>query len=147
LNCRANHLAQVLRAHGVGPEVSVALCLERSLDMAVAVFGILKSGGVLLPVDAAQPSDRLSKMLEEGAADLILADKNKIGRLPVNPAAVLCAEEVCRQSSRDISTTQLETLTADNLCAIFFTSGSTGAPKGVLVSHRVASKILWTQAN
>jgi amino acid adenylation domain-containing protein len=145
LNRRADRIAGRLRAHGVGPEVFVGICMNPSLEMAVAVLGLLKAGGVLVPLDPDLPLERLQVILQETAAPVILVKNDMMNRLPDTRATVLCIDESLNDSGQEILNGQSSTVTADNLCAVFFTSGSTGKPKGVLVPHRVACRILWAQ--
>jgi amino acid adenylation domain-containing protein len=145
LNRRGNRIAGRLRAQGVGPEVFVGVCMEPSLEMAVAVLGVLKAGGVLVPLDPGLPAERLQQILRETAAQVILTQQDTVKPLRETRASVLCVDEILNESSQEISDCANPTLTADNLCAVFFTSGSTGEPKGVLVPHRVACRILWAQ--
>src|SRR5690606_5950925 len=92
LNERANQLAHHLRTLGVGPEVPVALCLERSLDMLVSILGVLKAGGAYVPIDLAYPKDRLTFMLEDTRAPILLTQKNLLESLPENAAQIICVD-------------------------------------------------------
>ncbi len=147
LNGRANQLAYRLKACGVGPEVPVAVCMERSLELAVAVLGLLKAGGVLVPLDPDAPPERQRSVLKETAAPIILTQKRLLDRVHHHGAVVILLDSDGDLSEPADPSSPAPRMTADNLCAIFFTSGSTGVPKGVLVPHRVCCRMLWTQAN
>jgi iturin family lipopeptide synthetase A len=135
VNRRANQLAWFLRGQGVGPEVRVGMCIERSLEMVIAILAILKSGGAYLPLDPDYPTGRLSFMVREARPRLVLtmgpsAPASLDGAPCVSLEAI--ADEVARQSTRNPDAR----VSASNLAYIIYTSGSTGTPKGVLVEHR-----------
>src|SRR6185503_14701360 len=92
LNERANQLAHYLRRLGVGPEVRVGLCLERSADLVVGLLGILKAGGVYVPLDRQYPAARLQFMLEDTQAQVLLTRERLMADLPVSGAALVCLE-------------------------------------------------------
>jgi amino acid adenylation domain-containing protein len=136
LNERSNKLAHHLRSLGVGPEVPVGFCLERSIEMIVTLLAILKAGGAYVPLEADYPMERLLMMLEDSGAPVLITTESMLNRLPAHWAQVVCLdadeELISGQSSADIDTG----LTPDNLAYILYTSGSTGVPKGVSVTHR-----------
>src|SRR5882672_9205369 len=99
LNERANQVAHHLRSLGVGPEIPVALYLERSLDMVVAILGVLKAGGAYVPVDLAYPKDRFSFMLEDTQAPVLLTQKKLLDGIPQTKAKILCVEDLNPQTS------------------------------------------------
>jgi amino acid adenylation domain-containing protein len=135
LNERANRLAHYLRGRGVGPEVRVGVCLERSLDLVVALLAILKAGGAFVPLDPAFPDERLAFMLQDAQAPLLLTQQ-RLERAPLRRlVATLCLDaerEVFAQESRE---NVVSGATAQNLVYAIYTSGSTGRPKGVLIPH------------
>ncbi|NCR69790.1 MAG: amino acid adenylation domain-containing protein [Microcystis aeruginosa LG13-12] len=136
LNSRANQLAHYLRSLGVETEVIVGLCVERSLDMIVALFGILKAGAAYLPLDPEYPQERLQFMLEDSQVPLLLTQSSLIDKLPNHQAkTVFLAEtwEEIKPMNRDNLTGKV---TASNLANVIYTSGSTGKPKGVMVEHQ-----------
>jgi amino acid adenylation domain-containing protein len=134
LDTRANQLAHRLRAAGVGTEVTVAAALPRGLELVVALLGVLKAGGVWLPLDPAYPSERLAYMLEDSGAALLLTDTATHPGLPRTGRPVLCLDEV---RLADFPATPPETGTlATNLAYIIYTSGSSGRPKATLLQHR-----------
>ncbi|RKH48814.1 amino acid adenylation domain-containing protein, partial [Corallococcus sp. AB050B] len=136
LNARANQLAHWLRQRGVGPEVRVALFVERSVEMMVAALGVMKAGGVYVPLDPAWPSERLGWLAKDCGARWVLTQRKLAGALPEG-LEVLCLdgagprEELARQSRENPAHVSLPT----HLAYIIYTSGSTGRPKGVMVQH------------
>ncbi|MBV9788623.1 MAG: amino acid adenylation domain-containing protein, partial [Chloroflexi bacterium] len=140
LNDRANQLAHYLRAQGMQPEIRVGVCVERSLEMVIGFLGVIKAGGVYVPLDPAYPEDRLAFMLADSQMPLLLTQAELLRAKP-NWQADQQLRSVCLDSDWPEITTQPTTnlvpnLTPDNLCYIIYTSGSTGRPKGVMLSHR-----------
>lgn len=135
LNERANQLARRLKKSGVGPETPVGLCLERSLEMVVAILAVLKAGGAYVPIDLAYPKDRLAFMLDDTKAPVLLTQEKLLSSLPKHAAEVIALdsdwEKIAAESKENLS---CET-TGVNIAYILFTSGSTGQPKGCLVTH------------
>jgi amino acid adenylation domain-containing protein len=135
LNTRANRLARGLRALGVGPEVLVAVCVERSLEMVIGLLATLKAGGAYVPLDPGFPRQRLAYMLEDSAAAVLLTQQDLLAELPPHNAHPLCIDRVTQVSnSEDEENLRCETIPA-NLAYVIYTSGSTGQPKGVQVTH------------
>ncbi|HEX8853094.1 MAG TPA: amino acid adenylation domain-containing protein, partial [Pyrinomonadaceae bacterium] len=136
LNARSNQLAHHLRALGVGRETSVALCCERSVEMVVALLGILKAGGTYVPLDPSYPLERLQFMLDDTRAPVLLTQEHLVERLPAHWGQLLCLDadwdEIAAQSAENPP----HEASADNLAYVIYTSGSTGQPKGVAVTHR-----------
>ncbi len=142
LNTRANQLARHLRLRGVGPEVSVGIMLERSIEMVVGMLGILKAGGVYVPLDPTYPKQRLAFMLEDTSARVLLTRQAFVDSVEV-PATDLIDldtdwQAVARESGDDLP----PAATSDNLAYVIYTSGSTGTPKGVAVTHRNISRLV-----
>jgi amino acid adenylation domain-containing protein len=146
LNQRANKLARFLRGLGVGPEVSVAHCLERSVEAVVAMLGILKAGGVCVAVAPEYPQERLAFMLRDSLTAVILTQQKFLPRLPESSARVVCLDAEWEQIAVE-SGVNLENMTdADSAAFIIYTSGSTGQSKGVMLSHRgLSNRIQWGQ--
>ena len=138
LDRRANRVANALRAAGVGPEVLVGLCVERSLEMIVGLLGVLKAGGAYVPLDPVYPGDRLAMMLEDARAKVLLTQRSLVGRLPAGDAQVLAVEELMADAGLSEEPPRAGA-TPENLAYVIFTSGSTGRPKGVMVLHRNAA--------
>lgn len=136
LNRRSNQLAHYLRQRGVGPEVRVALYLERSVEMVVGLLGILKAGGAYVPLDLVYPPERLKFITEDAGASLLLTQEILAQRLPALEAEVVCLdtdEQVIAQQSPD---NPFSGAASRNVAYVTHTSGSTGQPKGVMVQHR-----------
>jgi amino acid adenylation domain-containing protein len=136
LNERANRLASYLRGRGVGPEICVGLCLERSPAMVTAMLGVLKAGGAYVPLDPAYPKERLTYMLEDSQAAVLLTERRLLDRFELSLATPVCVDA----EQEKIADERAENLTggavAQNLAYVIYTSGSTGKPKGVAIEHR-----------
>ncbi|MEG3925664.1 MULTISPECIES: amino acid adenylation domain-containing protein [unclassified Microcoleus] len=136
LNARANQLAHYLQGLGVGPEVLVGICVERSIEMIVGLLGVLKAGGAYIPLDPAYPLERLGFMLEDSSVPVLLTQSKLIEKLPPHSARVVYLdkdwEEIVQPSKENPSSN----VTSYNLAYVIYTSGSTGKPKGVLVAHK-----------
>jgi amino acid adenylation domain-containing protein len=136
LNRRANQLAHYLRRLGVGPEVLVGLCVERSPDMIVGVLGILKAGGAYVPLDPAYPPDRLAFMLADSRAPVLLTQKRFNIWEPADGMQVVNLDEDLEQIRQESEENPASGAMATHAAYIIYTSGSTGTPKGVVVEHR-----------
>ncbi|MBL7256050.1 non-ribosomal peptide synthetase [Paractinoplanes lichenicola] len=134
LDIRATRLAALLRERGVGPDVLVAVALPRSAELVVALLGVLKAGGAYLPVDPAYPAARIGLLLDTAQPALALTDGQTAAVLSAGEAPVLRLDEL------DLDDVAGEVADSgagpDHLAYVMFTSGSTGAPKGVAVTHR-----------
>jgi surfactin family lipopeptide synthetase A len=135
LNARANQLAHHLRSLGVGPEVPVGICMERSLEMIVGLLGVLKAGGAFLPLDPAYPKRRLAFMLSDSQVPVLLTQEKLLAGLPEHGARVVCLDTDWNTIHKESEENPLSGVMADNLAYMIYTSGSTGTPKGVLVAH------------
>ncbi|HEX6289410.1 MAG TPA: amino acid adenylation domain-containing protein [Herpetosiphonaceae bacterium] len=140
LNRRANQVAHTLQARGVGPNVAVAICVERSLEMVLGLMGILKAGGAYLPLDPAYPQERLQFMLEDGRVTVLLTQQHLLRsegtRLPTDHVQVLCLDADWPVIERAPGTNPACAVSPADLVYVIYTSGSTGRPKGVLLDHR-----------
>jgi len=134
LNQRANQLANHLRERGVGNEVLVGIMMERSVEMIVCVLGVLKAGGAYLPLDPAYPEQRLSFMLEDAQASLILTERKLAGTLSRSDVDVICIDADTAIADKSVANLPSES-GADDLAFVIYTTGSTGKPKGVMIQH------------
>ena len=131
LNTRANQLAHLLRRRGVGPDVRVGLCMERSAELIVGLLGILKAGGAYVPLNPDHPQERLEMQLRESQSLLLVADRKlDFGGETID---LLHDREALAAEPKD---NPQPVTTVDNLVYVIYTSGSTGVPKGVAVRHR-----------
>ncbi|WP_244175563.1 non-ribosomal peptide synthetase [Xenorhabdus vietnamensis] len=148
LNYRANRLAHYLIALGVRPDVRVAICAERSLDMIVGLLGILKAGGAYVPLDPAYPTERLAYMLKDAAPLVFLTQTALFDRLQdIVPASVPTIIVDAQETPLEAQPTHNPDahalgLTARHLAYVIYTSGSTGQPKGVMVEHRSVNRLV-----
>jgi amino acid adenylation domain-containing protein len=145
LNARANRLAHHLAALGVGPEARVAVCVERGIEMVVAVLAVLKAGGAYVPLDPEYPGERLVYMLQDAAPVVLLTQRPLAGRFDGSgvPVQVLDGDD-STWSGRPDANPGRGALTPENLAYVIYTSGSTGQPKGVMNRHRgVVNLLAW----
>jgi amino acid adenylation domain-containing protein len=134
LNARANQLAHYLRTLGVGPDVPVGVCVERSLEMVIGLLGILKAGGAYVPLDPDYPKERIAFMLEDAQVPILLTQRRLIQRLPEH-AAKLIQLDAEREVIAANCQNPVSGARGENIAYVIFTSGSTGKPKGVPVTH------------
>jgi amino acid adenylation domain-containing protein len=135
LNARANQLAHRLHRLGIGPDSLVSICLERSVEMVVALLGVLKAGGAYVPLDPASPAERLAWLLEDTRSPVLITSRTLLERLPSCDAELLVLDDKREALTRESDKNPCTTATAHNLAYVIYTSGSTGRPKGTLVSH------------
>ncbi|WP_415835611.1 amino acid adenylation domain-containing protein, partial [Corallococcus soli] len=151
LDARANQLAHHLGALNVGPESLVGLCLERSVELVVALLGVLKAGAAYVPLDPAYPRDRLQWMMEDTEASVLLVQEHLVAKLPLDGGAgarphVVSLDTGWEQIARHPTTAPAPLATADALAYVIFTSGSTGRPKGAMNAHAsVVNRLRWMQ--
>jgi amino acid adenylation domain-containing protein len=144
LNARANQLAHYLKSFGVGPEVLVGICLERCLEMVIAVLGILKAGGAYVPLDPEYPPERLAFILSDIQAPVLLTQQSLLGRLPEQAEHIICLDTDWATIEQEDGTEPTADTNARNLAYIIYTSGSTGKPKGVMIPHAaICNHMLW----
>ena len=146
LNARANQLAHRLAALGAQSGKLVGIFMERSLEMVVAVLGIVKSGAACLPLDPAYPKERLAFMVEDSGAAVVISQQHLAPSFPSADAQMVCLDsKVSKIEQEDESNLQIP-VTPENWLYVIYTSGSTGRPKGVLVPHRVlVNLVAWQQ--
>ena len=142
LNSRANQLAHYLCRLGVGPEEVVGVCLERGLDMVVAVLGILKAGGAYLPLDPTYPRDRLEFMINDSGPSVLLTQENFSQHLSSARQQVVYIDSDWHRIAFESTENPDTPLSAGNLAYVLYTSGSTGVPKGVMVTHGALKNFL-----
>jgi amino acid adenylation domain-containing protein len=145
LNERANQLAHYLRRRGVGPEVLVGICLERSMEMLTGLLGILKAGGAYVPLDPTYPKDRLEFMLEDAQLKVLLTQDKFMNKLPESMLRVVSLDVDWGVISREKEDNPAGVVKADNLAYVIYTSGSTGKPKGVAMGHRALTNLIFWQ--
>lgn len=144
LDRRANHLTHRLRVGGVGPNVLVGICVERSLEMVIGLLGILKAGGAYVPIDPDYPRERRAFMLDDAAVPVLLTQSKLLADLPTHRALVLCLDADGMRDESDAA--PASGVTAGDLAYMIYTSGSTGRPKGALNHHRgIVNRLRWMQ--
>jgi amino acid adenylation domain-containing protein len=146
LNCRANQLAHYLQRLGVGSEVLVGICLERSIEMVVGLLGILKTGGAYVPLDPTYPTERLGYMLEDSNVQVLLTLAQLVKSLPKHKARIVCLDTNWEQIVIESDSNPISGVAPDNLAYVIYTSGSTGKPKGAMNTHQgICNRLLWMQ--
>jgi amino acid adenylation domain-containing protein len=135
LNSRANQLAHHLQKHGVGPEVLVGLCVERSLEMVVGLLGVLKAGGAYVPLDPTYPAERIAFMLEDAQVPVLVTQQHLCTQLPAHGTKAVCLDADAAVLFQQNEANPVSEVNSDNLAYVIYTSGSTGRPKGVQVLH------------
>ncbi|WP_197471727.1 non-ribosomal peptide synthetase, partial [Methylomonas koyamae] len=151
LNAKANQLAHYLIERGVGPDVLVGICLERSLEMVVGLLGILKAGGAYVPLDPNYPAERRKLILADAGVTLLLTHEGCYAEF-ADPTDLTAARDGVIYLDRDSSaiagypaTNPTVNLHPLHLAYLIYTSGSTGRPKGVAVNHRNAVHSTWSR--
>ncbi len=144
LNARANQLAHHLQSLGVKPEVPVAICMERCPDLVVGLLAILKAGGAYVPIDPSYPKERLSFVMNDAHAAIVLTQEHVGASLHERGVHPVCLDTCCDAIAQESETDLEVQTTASNLAYILYTSGSTGQPKGVMVEHQgLCNTINW----
>ena len=146
LHAQANRLAHYLRDKGVGPDVPVAIALERSPQLLVGLLAIIKAGGAYVPLDPEYPAERLAYMLADSGVELLLTHSSLLDSLPTATGVSAIAMDLLNLDSWPSHAPGLH-LEGDNLAYVIYTSGSTGQPKGVGITHgALAERLQWMQA-
>ncbi|HKS36749.1 MAG TPA: amino acid adenylation domain-containing protein, partial [Verrucomicrobiae bacterium] len=138
LNRRANQLAHHLTRLGVGPDVLVALFVERSLEMLIGILGILKAGGAYVPVDPDYPKKRIDCILEDSKASVVVTQESLADKLVGFTGQSICLDGGWAEIGRESGENPVTQARPEHLAYVLFTSGSTGRPKGVALEHRAA---------
>ncbi|MGZ6505393.1 MAG: non-ribosomal peptide synthetase, partial [Tumebacillaceae bacterium] len=146
LNEQANRLAHYLQKQQVGPEVLVGVCMERSLEMVISLYGILKAGGAYVPIDPTYPSDRLSYLLEDSQIQVLLTQEKWVDTLPDVSVPLICFDRAEELLAGECTENLPCAATAEHAAYMIYTSGSTGKPKGVVNTHKgIVNRLLWMQ--
>lgn len=147
LNERSNQLAHYLRKQGVKPETLVAVCLERSLEMIIAILGILKAGGAYVPIDPEYPEARIQYMLEDSKALIILTQESLCQKLKTTSTrkSIICLDKENNLIDKEAIDDPENVTRPNNLIYVIYTSGSTGKPKGVLIEHVSVVNLAYAQ--
>ena len=150
LNNKANQLAHHLQKQGVGPEVLVGICMERSLEVVIAMLAVLKAGGAYVPLDPAYPQERIAFMLHDSQAKILLTQRKLLATLAERwehtkqPTSIVCLDSDWTTIAKESATNPISTATSTNLAYVIYTSGSTGKPKGVAIEHHnVVAFVQW----
>jgi amino acid adenylation domain-containing protein len=146
LDWRSDQLASLLLSTGVRPDSVVAVFIERSLEMMVALLGVLKSGGAYLPLDPTYPSERLRYVLKQSRASIVLTTSRLAPLLPAGAARIVCLDNDCGDVDEHRASNSDGNVYSGNLAYVIYTSGSTGHPKGVMNTHSgIVNRLLWMQ--
>ncbi len=145
LNQRANQTGRYLQKLGVSPGTRVAVCMDRSFSMIIGMLGILKAGGVYVPMDPEYPEERIRYMLDDAKAPVIVTETQRLDSLPKHTAKVVCLDLECSVISQEDKLNIPCGVTCEDLAYIIYTSGSTGRPKGVMIRHRGVPNLAMAQ--
>ncbi|NOK62229.1 MAG: amino acid adenylation domain-containing protein [Chloroflexi bacterium AL-W] len=144
LSRRVEHMAYFLQSQGVGPDILVGLCMERTPVLVIGLLGVLKAGGAYVPLDPAYPPERLAYILEDTQAPLLLTESTLVNNLPALHKHVMCLDSMWNTIEQEAPGTIPQTVQAASLAYVIYTSGSTGNPKGVAIAHHsVREFIAW----
>ncbi len=138
LNGRSNQLARHLRELGVGPDVLVGVCVERSTEMLVTALAVMKAGGAYVPMDPSYPKERLALMIEDSKVPVLVTQRRLAPHLPQHDGKTVLVDADWPKIAQGDPGNLAPLAKADNLAYCIYTSGSTGRPKGVMVEHRNA---------
>jgi amino acid adenylation domain-containing protein len=142
LNRRSNQLAHHLRRLGVIEGMLVGVCMERSMEMVVGLLGVLKTGAAYLPLDPNYPSERLSFMLEDAEAHVLLTQQRLLERSPARKAQTLCIDSAWEMIARESDQNPDVVGAGESPAYVMYTSGSTGRPKGICIPHRAVRRLV-----
>lgn len=142
LNAKSNQVAHYLKKCGVGPDVCVGLCLERSPEMIIGLLAILKAGGAYVPLDPIYPDERLAFMIKDTRMPVVLTHSGLAARLAGWPASLVCLDTDWPGIAQENRENLNAHITPENLAYVIYTSGSTGQPKGVMIEHRALANFV-----
>jgi len=143
---RANQLGHHLQTLGVGPDVLVGVCLERSVELAIALVAILKAGGAYVPLDPDYPRERLEFMMADAQPAVLLSQTHLQNRIPSGDISCMYLQQDWSQFAQYPATAPTSNIAPENLAYVIYTSGSTGKPKGAMNTHRaICNRLLWMQ--
>ena len=142
LNVRANQLAHRLRKLGVGPEVLVAVCAERSVEMVVGLLGIMKAGGAYVPIDPEYPRQRLAVMLEDAEPSVLLTQEHLLEILPEHSIPTICLDRDWHTLVAESTSNLPVNASGNDQAYVIYTSGSTGQPKGFRCASRYREPVV-----
>jgi amino acid adenylation domain-containing protein len=146
LNSRANQLARYLQKNGVGPDVLVGVCAERSTELVIGLLASMKAGGAYVPLDPEYPKDRLETMLADADPPVVLTQSHLMDRLPAGAKNVFCLDRHWSSLQNESTENLAAAVGGKNLAYAIYTSGSTGKPKGVPNVHEgIVNRLLWMQ--
>ena len=144
LNARSNQCAHYLRDMGIGPNIMIGVLMERSIEMIVALLGILKSGGAYLPLDPCHPKERLNLILEDARGYIVLTQQKHEGRLKDFDGTTLNLDRRWSFVTKESKSNLENIAVVDDLAYVIYTSGSTGKPKGCMISHKaICNRLIW----
>jgi amino acid adenylation domain-containing protein/thioester reductase-like protein len=136
LDRQANQIAHYLQKLGVGADVLVGLCVDRSLETIVGILGILKAGGAYVPLDPTYPKERLAYMVEDARVPVLFTQEHLLASIPDYATKVVCLDSDWHQIAQESQLPPSDRANPENLAYVIYTSGSTGKPKGVAIEHR-----------
>ncbi|GCE31294.1 hypothetical protein KDA_67780 [Dictyobacter alpinus] len=146
LNERANQFAHYLQGLGIGSDTLVAISMDRSLELVIALLSILKTGAAYVPIDPAYPNERISVMLEDADIAVLLTQEKFLKKFPDVQAQILTEKTVMQELANQSKENPVSSATIDNLAYVIYTSGSTGRPKGVMNTQRgISNRLQWMQ--
>ncbi len=147
LNQRGNQLAHELRAVGVVPETLAAICMDRSIEMLVAILGVLKAGGAYVPMDPAYPAERLAFLLADAQVRVLITQSGLVDKLPPHQAVEICLDSDWPRIAGRPADNPARQVEPENAAYVIYTSGSTGKPKGVVVTHANVTRLFSSTEN
>ena len=147
LNRQANQLAHYLQELGVGPDILVGICVERSLYTVIGILGILKAGGAYVPLDPTYPAERITYAIIDSQIKVLLTSQQHLMDLPENQAKAVCLDRDWQTIERYDDTNLISEVKPSNLAYVIYTSGTTGKPKGVLIEHRNVCRLFTATDN